>query len=95
MRRLARPGAAEDQGASGGSGHRGTLPSGVVSFRWRYLDESGNETTGPDETFSDQAEAESWFTDVWPELLDGGVHAVTLLDGAAEVYGPMSLHEQA
>jgi len=66
-----------------------------VSFRWRYLDESGNETTGPEETFADQAEAESWFTDVWPELLDGGVDAVTLLDGAGEVYGPMSLHEQA
>jgi hypothetical protein len=70
-----------------------------VSYSWRYLDETGNETTGPAETFSDQAEAESWFTDVWPELLEDGVHAVILLradgDVPIEVYGPMSLHEQA
>jgi hypothetical protein len=69
-----------------------------VTYRWRYLDEAGNQTSGPDETFSDQTEAETWFTDIWPELLDDGIHAVTLLevDGAAEtkVYGPMSLHEQ-
>lgn len=65
-----------------------------MSFRWRYLDEAGNETAGPDETFPDQTEAESWFTERWPELLDSGVHAVTLLDGETEVYGPMSLHEQ-
>jgi hypothetical protein len=95
MRGLAGPGASENQGASRGIGHQGTLPSGPVTFRWRYLDEAGAETTGPDETFTDQTEAESWFTEVWPELLDEGVHAVTLLDGAERVYGPMSLHEQA
>ncbi|MDT7638826.1 MAG: hypothetical protein QOC83_3114, partial [Pseudonocardiales bacterium] len=88
------PGAAENEGASRGIWHPGTLPSAPVTFRWRYLDDAGEQTTGPDESFSDQAEAESWFTDVWPELLDDGVHAVTLLDGDAEVYGPMSLHEQ-
>jgi hypothetical protein len=66
-----------------------------VTFRWRYLDEAGDETTGPNERFAEQAEAESWFTDMWPELLEDGVHAVTLLDGSTEVYGPMSLHEQA
>lgn len=66
-----------------------------MSYRWRYLDEVGEETSGPDETFAEQAEAESWFTEVWPELREDGVHAVTLLDGSAEVYGPMSLHEPA
>lgn len=66
-----------------------------MSYSWRYLDEHGNPTSGPDETFTDQAEAESWFTEMWPELLDEGVHAVTLFDGEAEVYGPMSLHEQS
>lgn len=70
-----------------------------MAFRWRYLDDAGNETTGPDETFADQGEAESWFTDIWPELLERGIHAVTLLETAEgvrrEVYGPMSLHEQA
>jgi hypothetical protein len=67
-----------------------------VTFRWRYLDGSGNETTGPEETFSDSSEAESWFSDTWPELLEDGVEAVTLLkdegSGEVEVYGPMSLH---
>lgn len=64
-----------------------------MAFRWRYLDDAGNETTGPDETFADQTEAEAWLTDEWSELLDDGVDAVTLLDAEAEVYGPMSLHE--
>lgn len=73
-----------------------TVP--LVTFRWRYLDGSGTETTGPDESFPTQTEAESWFTDVWPDLLDDGIEAVTLMraedSGEAEVYGPMSLHEQ-
>jgi hypothetical protein len=64
-----------------------------VSFRWRYLNESGTEQTGPEETFSDQTEAESWLSDEWPALADSGIDAVTLLDGDSEVYGPMSLHE--
>jgi hypothetical protein len=67
-----------------------------VSFRWRYLTASGTEQAGPDETFAAQAEAESWLSDEWPTLLEGGINAVTLLDTdsdpPAEVYGPMSLH---
>ncbi|MDQ2708359.1 MAG: hypothetical protein M3Z25_12270 [Actinomycetota bacterium] len=64
-----------------------------MSFRWRYLTESGTEQTGPDKTFADQTEAESWLSDQWPALLDSGVDAVTLLDGESELYGPMSLRE--
>ena len=63
-----------------------------MAYRWRYLDDSGNETPGPELTFDGQAEAEAWFTDTWPELLDSGITSVTLLDGDAEIYGPMSLH---
>lgn len=48
---------------------------------------------GPDVTFEDQQEAETWFGDEWPALRDAGVDAVALLDGDTEVYGPMSLHE--
>ncbi len=48
---------------------------------------------GPDEDFDDQGEAEAWFSDLWPELREAGVDAVTLLDGDAEVYGPMSLRD--
>lgn len=65
----------------------------MVSFRWRYLSESGTEQSGPEQTFDDQTEAESWLSDEWPGLLDSGIDAVTLLDGDSEVYGPMSLHE--
>ena len=64
-----------------------------MSFRWRYLSESGTEQTGPEETFSDQSEAEAWLSDEWPALADADIDAVTLLDGESEVYGPMSLHE--
>lgn len=64
-----------------------------MSFRWRYLSESGTEQTGPDDTFSDQTEAETWLSDEWPALAEAGIDAVTLLDGDSEVYGPMSLHE--
>lgn len=69
-----------------------------VAFRWRYLDASAAAIDGPDETFDDQQEAESWFSDVWPELREAGVDAVVLLacdtDGRDEtVYGPMSLQD--
>lgn len=66
----------------------------TVTFRWRYLDASAAPTDGPDEEFDDQAEAETWFSDVWPELRDAGVDAVVLLDSGTEVYGPMSLRDQ-
>ena len=64
-----------------------------VAFRWRYLDASAAVIDGPDEAFDDQQEAESWFSDIWPELRDAGVDAVVLLDGDDEVYGPMSLRD--
>lgn len=64
-----------------------------MAFRWRYLDAAGTAVDGPDEEFDDRAQAEDWFSTIWPELREQGVDAVTLLDGDAEVYGPMSLHE--
>lgn len=64
-----------------------------VAFRWRYLDAQAAEIDGPDEEFADQQEAEDWFGATWEELRASGVDAVVLLDGDAEVYGPMSLQE--
>lgn len=64
-----------------------------MSFSWRYLDATGAPTAGPHEEFTDRAEAESWFGDVWPELRTAGVEAVTLLEDGAEVYGPMRLQD--
>ncbi|MGH3796332.1 MAG: hypothetical protein ACRDSP_15745 [Pseudonocardiaceae bacterium] len=60
-------------------------------LRWRYEDPEGAAMAGPEITFDDQADAEEWLGHEWQGLLDGGVEAVTLLDGADEVYGPMSL----
>ncbi|MGH3774085.1 MAG: hypothetical protein ACRDRW_22285 [Pseudonocardiaceae bacterium] len=62
-----------------------------MTLRWRYQDLDGGQVSGPDITFDDQADAEEWLGREWPGLLDGGVTAVTLFDGVAEVYGPMSL----
>jgi hypothetical protein len=42
--------------------------------------------------FPTQADAESWVGEVWRELLDQGVDAVTLLENGSRIYGPMSLH---
>ena len=60
-------------------------------LRWRYEDRGGAPARGPDITFDDQTDAEEWLGREWQGLLDSGVEAVTLLDGAEEVYGPMSL----
>jgi hypothetical protein len=60
-------------------------------LRWRYEGLDGAPVPGPEAIFDDQADAEEWLGRRWPELLDGGVEQVTLLDGAEELYGPMSL----
>jgi hypothetical protein len=62
---------------------------------WRFEDASGNEvTTGEydDQRFPSQADAESWVGEIWAELAEEGVDAVTLFEHQRRVYGPMSLH---
>jgi hypothetical protein len=41
--------------------------------------------------FANQADAESWIGEIWSELREAGVAAVTLFELDREVYGPMSL----
>ncbi|WP_141013112.1 hypothetical protein [Nocardioides sambongensis] len=68
-------------------------------WTWRLEDAEGNEVALPAELaathggqrFPTQADAESWVGETWAELAEGGVAAVTLLEGDREVYGPMSL----
>lgn len=62
-----------------------------MAYRWRYQDAAGAEVVGPVEEFEDDQDAEFWLEQNWPDLLDGGVEQVTLLDGDTGVYGPMSL----
>ena len=46
-------------------------------------------------SFSAQGDAESWLGESWRELAEAGVGAVTLVEGARAVYGPMSLEPPA
>lgn len=69
-----------------------------MSWTWTMLDDAGapmdppDALDGDDLTFHSQADAETWVGEIWAELLDEGVHAVTLVNEGRKVYGPMSLH---
>jgi hypothetical protein len=70
-------------------------PTPHTQWHWRMEDSSGAEVAGAegaDQQFPSQSDAESWIGEVWQDLLEGGVDAVTLFEGDREVYGPMSLH---
>jgi hypothetical protein len=67
-----------------------------MAWTWRYESEGGApvaEAAAPAvETFTSQADAETWLGENWRELLHAGVFQVTLLDDEREVYGPMGLN---
>lgn len=81
------------------------LPEQPATFRkpnpaerpwwWRLEDSAGAEVavTGElaDQRFASQADAESWVGEIWSELAEVGVAAVTLFELERQVYGPMSL----
>jgi hypothetical protein len=81
------------------------LPDQPATFRkpspterpwwWRLEDPDGQEVevSGElaDQRFASQADAESWVGEIWAELADVGVEAVTLFELERRVYGPMSL----
>lgn len=63
-------------------------------WTWTYEDAAGEPVTGDavsDTAFPTQSDAESWFGEVWHELSEAGVTAVTLHRDGEKVYGPMSL----
>lgn len=76
------------------SGGPSLTPGGRSSWHWRLEDREGNPVRhdGAGETFPSQSDAESWVGEVWRDLLEDGVDAVTLFEGDRLVYGPMSLH---
>jgi hypothetical protein len=77
------------------SSHYSSEPSSTSPWRWRLESASGAEVApaGVESPgFPSQSDAESWVGEVWRELLDAGVDAVTLFEGDRQVYGPMSLH---
>lgn len=72
------------------------FPSGeAAAWHWRLEDSAGNEVASDlagKQAFPSQSDAESWVGEVWRDLLEDGVDAVTLFEGDRLVYGPMSLH---
>jgi hypothetical protein len=64
-----------------------------MPWSWRLEKADGSTAEGgvPEETFTTQADAETWLGENWRGLADGGVDQVTLLDEDIEVY-EMSLH---
>jgi hypothetical protein len=82
------------------------LPDPPAAFRkptpterpwwWRLEDAEGREVEVPDDDLADQrfasqADAESWVGEIWADLAEAGVEAVTLFELERQVYGPMSL----
>ena len=72
--------------------------AGERPWWWRLEDASGSEVTLDAEVtelagqrFPSQADAESWVGEIWADLAEHGVAAVTLFEHDRQVYGPMSL----
>jgi IS5 family transposase len=65
-----------------------------MPWNWRYetATEGPVQAGLPEETFTTQADAETWLGEHWRDLLDAGVDQVTLYEDEHVVYGPMSLH---
>lgn len=51
-----------------------------MPWSWRYEDVDGKSVDGPAETFSSQADAESWIGQEWRQLQAAGVSTVTLIE---------------
>ncbi|GLW62993.1 hypothetical protein Arub01_12370 [Actinomadura rubrobrunea] len=64
-----------------------------MAWSWRLEKADGRELGRSEETFTTQADAETWLGETWRGLREEGVDQVTLLDGESVVYGPMSLHD--
>jgi len=66
-----------------------------MAWSWRLETAEGRPTTGPadlpEETWTTQADAESWIGEYWRALAAHGVQQVFLLDDERVVYGPMKL----
>lgn len=63
-------------------------------WHWRLEDSAGNEVANAEaagQRFPSQSDAESWVGEVWEDLLEDGVEAVTLFEAEREIYGPMGL----
>ncbi len=62
-------------------------------YLWRYADEAGVVADGPAVSFESQEAAEAWLSESYPDLLEGGISAVSLFNDEQALYGPMALTE--
>ncbi|MBQ1072895.1 hypothetical protein KBX06_06930 [Micromonospora sp. C31] len=51
-----------------------------MAWSWRYEGANGDAVEGPAESFSSQADAESWIGQAWRELAASGVTSVALVE---------------
>ncbi|MEV4417248.1 hypothetical protein [Catellatospora sp. NPDC049609] len=51
-----------------------------MTWSWRYEDAEGKPVEGPNETFSNQADAESWLGQTWRDLVAAGAVEVVLVE---------------
>lgn len=59
---------------------------------WHWIpDRAPDDDSAIGTTFPTQGEAETWLGEVYPDLVDAGVRAVSLYEAGRLVYGPMSL----
>ncbi len=65
-----------------------------MTWHWQP-DRQPSDGSGLDREFPSQGEAESWLGEFYPDLVDLGVHAVSLYEADRRVYGPMSLEPEA
>jgi hypothetical protein len=65
--------------------------SSTPQHPWHWQADRDPENGALDQTFPSQGEAESWLGEVYPDLVDQGVRAVSLLEADRVVYGPMAL----
>ncbi|HEY0699292.1 MAG TPA: hypothetical protein VGD43_15950 [Micromonospora sp.] len=65
-----------------------------MPWSWRYEGADGESVDGPAETFSSQADAESWIGQCWRDLTASGVTSVTLVEDDRVEY-QMSLQPAA
>ncbi|TDD67479.1 hypothetical protein [Actinomadura rubrisoli] len=63
-----------------------------MAWSWRLEKADGEAAGVSEETFSTQADAESWLGENWRGLRMEKVDKVTLLDGDSVIY-KMSLHD--
>jgi hypothetical protein len=58
---------------------------------WHWQAERDPGDGSLDQTFPSQGEAETWLGEVYPDLIERGVRAVSLREADRLVYGPMAL----